>query len=142
MNISYIVWNKEYSVDVPEIDLQHKELMNLVNNTIRQCSGNIINEKKYFNKLINESLKYLQKHFSTEEQIFEKTGYDKKDEHKNEHKMLLDSINRITDEMEDGNKEFDLLKITLNLKEWLLTHILAYDITAKKYFREGMVLNI
>jgi len=136
--INYIIWNKEYSIDVLEIDLQHKELMNLVNNSISHCLGSAKSEKKYFDKIVNESIKFLEKHFSTEEQIFDRTGYDKKEEHKKEHETIFNKMTAISNDLKDDKKEMDLFTLITNLKEWLLSHILAYDKTAKEYFKEGI----
>jgi hemerythrin-like metal-binding protein len=137
MKIEYIKWDKEYSVDVPEIDTQHKELMNIINHFIRNCTGDMAAEKAFFDKIIDIGIKEIERHFNTEEKILDKTKYGKLEEHKAEHKIFLNKLKTIVNEIKEGKREINLTEMTINVKEWLLTHIIAYDKEAKEYFKGG-----
>jgi hemerythrin len=137
MKIKFITWEKEYSVDVLEIDTQHKELMTLINNSINNCTGNSIKEREYFDKAIDMEINFMTEHFKTEEKILEKTQYEKYEEHKKEHEVFLKKIKKLAEEVKEGKKELNLFDLTLYIKEWLLSHILLYDKGAKEYFKEG-----
>ena len=136
-------WESEYSVGVGEIDSQHRELMNHVNHLISHSveysqTGIRSENKKHFVKLAVLTKDYAIKHFKTEEKLLSKTGYDKFDDHRNEHERLTVKMLTITDELKKNKGEMDLFNLTVNFKEWLLSHILLYDIGAKEFFKTGV----
>jgi hemerythrin len=137
MKIELIVWNKEYSVDVHEIDIQHREIMTLINHTINHCTGDPAEERKYFDKVINTTIQYLSNHFETEEKILCKTKYETYEEHKKEHDIFLKKVKGIREDIKEGKKKLNLFEFAVYLKEWALSHILSYDKGAEKYFKEG-----
>jgi hemerythrin len=138
--ISYIVWQSEYSVDVALIDNQHKDLLNLVNLALGNCTGNKKNEKEFFDRMINPTIKHLQFHFETEEKIMTQTRYPDYDTHSGEHKKLLEIMTQERNTIQSGKKELDLLWLSCYLRDWLLEHIPTHDKPAAEYFRRGSLL--
>jgi hemerythrin len=137
MKIDLIAWNREYSLGVPEIDTQHREIMTLINHTINHCTGNFIEEKNYFDRVINTAIQYLSEHFEAEEKILGKTKYETYEEHKKEHDTFLKKLKGIREDVKEGKKKLNLFEFAVYLKEWALSHILCYDKGAEKYFKEG-----
>jgi hemerythrin len=127
----------EYSIGVAEIDHQHKELLNLINYTIKNCTGNKIEERKYFNKIIDSTIKQMKEHFFTEEGIMEKTNYPKYNDHKEEHEKVIRELSEIVEGIKNETIELKLNEIASFLKNWVLDHILQYDKDAKEYFLKG-----
>jgi hemerythrin len=136
MKIELIVWNREYSLDVPGIDIQHREIMTLINHTISHCTGNPVEEKNYFDKVINTTIQYLSDHFETEERILSKTKYENYEEHKKEHDAFLKKVKVIREDVQEGKKKLNLFEFAVYFKEWVLSHILSYDKRAEKYFKK------
>jgi hemerythrin len=136
-----MTWDKEYSVNVMEIDLQHKEIMTLINALIGHCTGNKEEEMKFFDQIIVMAIEQIKKHFDTEIEILGKTKYEKYDGHKNEHEILLEKLNGINNKVKTNNMELNLLEITIYLKNWVLDHIESYDKKAEEYFKEGKIRN-
>ena len=134
--IKFVEWDNKYSIGVPEIDKQHKRLMEILNDTIKHSNGVKIDERKYFNKTKNKAVKYLKKHFETEEKILSKTNYEKLEEHKAEHKKFLDEIIKTNEEIDKNIREVNLFISTAYIKEWLLNHIKNFDKKADKYIIE------
>ena len=134
--IKFVEWDNKYSIGVPEIDKQHKRLMEILNDTIKHSNGVKIDERKYFNKTKNKAVKYLKKHFETEEKILSKTNYEKLKEHKAEHKKFLDEIIKTNEEIDKNIREVNLFISTAYIKEWLLNHIKNFDKKADKYIIE------
>ena len=135
-----IHWESEYSVGVEKIDNQHKELMNLINDLISRSveqapMGNRGENKKHFLKISALTRDYTLKHFRTEEKILSNTTYGKFEDHKREHEKLTAKMAAIIDELKNTKGEIDLYNLTVNFKEWLLSHILLFDKEAKEYFR-------
>jgi len=134
--VKFVEWDNKYSIGVPEIDKQHKRLMEILNDTIKHSNGVKIDERKYFNKTKNKAVKYLKKHFETEEKILSKTNYEKLEEHKAEHKKFLDEIIKTNEEIDKNIREVNLFISTAYIKEWLLNHIKNFDKKADKYIIE------
>ena len=65
-----ISWCDEYSVNVGEIDSQHKEMITLVNNLHAAVEARA--NKDDLKELLVELVEFTRKHFSTEEQLMEK----------------------------------------------------------------------
>jgi hemerythrin len=133
----YVFWRSDFSVGVEKIDNQHKELLNLVNDSISRCTGNAETERIFFDKIIRIGLNYLKDHFSTEEQIMIKTGYQNYDEHKTEHDNMIKNVTDMVNDIESGKTPLNLLRFTLFLRDWFLNHIPVFDKSAEDYFKGG-----
>jgi hemerythrin len=133
--VKYIVWTHEYSVEVEEIDNQHKDLLNIVNSLLSCYSGNGIRGKEYFLKIINDAVEHIKFHFATEENIMVETKYPNYNEHKAEHDKMIDNLSALMGDSVSEKIALDPLVIALNLKDWFLGHIPEHDIKAKEYFK-------
>ena len=133
----FVEWNADYSVGVSIVDNQHKELINFLNAAVNHSSGNTIEERKYFDKMIHMVIQFFENHFETEEALLSETKYGKFDEHKEEHKKCLEVIKKTVKEIEDNRRIINLFELTAELKEFLLNHIIIYDKKAQDYFKEG-----
>jgi hemerythrin len=133
----YIVWRPEFSVGVEEIDNQHKELLNLVNDSINHSTGNAESERNFFDTIIRIGVNYLQNHFSTEEQIMVKTAYQNYDAHKKEHDDMIKTVSDMIDDIESGKTPLNLLRFSLFLRDWFLNHIPTFDKPTEECFKRG-----
>ena len=133
--INPIKWDNSFSVNNPEIDHQHKELINVLNDKIRHCSENKEKEREYLLKIKNPTIVLIKKHFKTEEKLLQKNNYVNIEEHKMEHESFLNKLNIIMDKLENNLIEMDLSIIVEYMKDWLIYHIEMYDVTAKEYFK-------
>ena len=134
--VKFVEWDSQYSIGMPEIDKQHKKLMKILNDTIKHSNGNIIDERKYFNKIRKKAEKFLKKHFETEENILSKTKYERLEEHKAEHDKFYEEIIKRNEEIENNTRDLNLFNSTAFIKEWLLNHIKNFDKKADKYIME------
>ena len=130
-------WHFEYSVEVNEIDIQHRELMNMLNDMINHSADDYENRKKYFYNIMETASSHLANHFDTEERVLGKTSYDMLEEHKNEHKKLISRVTSLRDGLGKINEEIALYDLTATLKEYFLSHIIMFDKEAKEYFKTG-----
>ena len=135
--IELVNWELDYSVDVVELDSQHRELMNLVNDMINHSTDNETERKKYFQRIIFVASSHVAKHFDTEEKVLSRTNYGIFEEHKKEHKKITEKIKAIQDELGNNNGDIALQNLTVTLKEYFLSHILLYDKEAKEFFKAG-----
>lgn len=120
---SLVAWSDAYSLGLPEIDDQHKVLIDLIN----QLWDAIIKRARPEEMLtiVEELEKYTISHFGAEETFMRMTGYPEFDRHKKFHD---DFVARIGAEKKvvqaGGHLSLELLKY---LRDWLINHILVAD---------------
>lgn len=74
--------------NVPEVDEQHKELVNRLNRLNDAVKNNESRESIY--RIIDDVIAFTRLHFATEEQLMVQSGYPEIEAHKNKHKELID----------------------------------------------------
>lgn len=125
-----LVWKDEYSVEVIEIDEQHKKLIQIINNLIDAISNTQI-KKQIIIETINNLIEYKKMHFETEEKYFHLFNYEGTLEHETAHNAFNERIN--TFQIKDGDDvislAFDLVDY---LEDWMIGHLMGMD---KKYTR-------
>jgi hemerythrin-like metal-binding protein len=132
-----VSWQYEYSVEVTEIDTQHRELMDMVNDMIDHSTDPQGERKIFFQGVIGATYNHLAKHFDTEERMLVKAGYDKLAEHRKEHEKLSAKVKDIRSELENNNEDTAMRELIMTFKEYFQSHILMYDKEAKDYFKAG-----
>ncbi len=98
--MTLIEWKKEYSVGVPAIDHEHRELIELINELYRHARSG--DSPHAIGDFLGEIFARISAHFALEEKLMREKNYDEYDEHKADHEVLLDEIRDLMDEFEDG----------------------------------------
>ena len=81
--MALIDWNESLSVEIAEIDHQHKKLVNILNElhaAMRQGQS-----KTVMAEIVDRLVDYTATHFATEEEYFDEFKYDETGPHKMEH---------------------------------------------------------
>jgi hemerythrin len=125
-----IVWNKEFSTGEPEIDSQHKRIINqinyLIDNLDREDRANLNEE------IIRNLDNYSNEHFTTEEGLLRKLNYPGLDYQIKEHNAFkLKNVKSAVKIL----KGFDNIpEETIQfLKDWWTNHILKIDMEYKDF---------
>jgi len=139
--MDFVELGYEYILGIPEIDKQHQELANQLNEAIRHCTGKKKDEKIFFEKNTRNSIDFLRNHFETEEKILCKTKDENLNNHKLDHRKILGELVKMNDDIEKKIVELNLFYVTAFIKEIVMKHIKTYDLEAKKYFIEGYKKN-
>jgi hemerythrin-like metal-binding protein len=132
-------WDAVLSVESAELDRQHKELMNLFNTVLCNCSGRKSEERIFFDNIIDVFINFLVKHFRTEERLLSGKNYAGYDKHLLEHTKILEKVSFIKQEIQNGKWEMKLFILAITMKDMLLRHLNSCDISAREYFREENV---
>lgn len=120
-------WKNEYSVNVAELDEQHKILYDLVNNL---CESFVhVSDKTFFRNKLDELIEYTRFHFQREEELMRQCSYSDCDCHAREHRRHLQDIENFKKKIESG-AEITGMEFLDFLKDWLVNHTEVID---KKY---------
>jgi hemerythrin len=125
------VWKDEYSVNVAEIDEQHKEFLNIIKSLLDLESRESFTDQEATEK-VAQLCDYASYHLSTEDELFKKTGYEDTLNHVRAHDMFRQKAKDFITKIRDKNKDKrEVLKeVSEFTGNWMLHHILNMD---KKY---------
>ena len=122
--MDYIQWSPFFSVSVPELDEDHRQLFGIVNEFFKRHRDGHDREEVFH--VLNRLVDYAEQHFTREERLLEQTRFPGYHQHRLEHERLLQEIFRINGRWEEGAAEDDT-EVAAFLQEWLQTHILEFD---------------
>ncbi|MCL1927202.1 MAG: bacteriohemerythrin [Treponema sp.] len=125
-NHTLIEWEERYSVGIPVIDSQHKQLLITTNELYKACHLGSDLAKQQFKKTVQEAVTYVKYHFSTEEQIMEKTAFPEITAHKKHHAEFIQKVLTDVTNFESG-KQFVPHQFVRFLRDWVLSHIAIVD---------------
>jgi hemerythrin len=122
----FVEWDDRFSVGIPLVDSQHKQLIVMTNALYLACSYNTAAAKAQFQNTVHQAVAYVKYHFSTEEQIMEKTAYPGMADHKKQHADFVQTVFDNVKAFEEG-KNFVPNQFVRFLKDWVLSHIAITD---------------
>jgi len=131
--MAFIQWDDSLSVNVVEIDNQHKKLVEMINDlhdAMKQGQSKLI-----LSRIINGLIGYTVTHFKTEEKYFEQFGYPAELSHKKEHATFTQKVADFKDEYDAGKTGLSL-DIMDFLSSWLRSHIKGSDKRYAPFFHE------
>ena len=129
-----ITWDDSIALSISEIDNQHKQLVNIINemfDAMKDGRGNDV-----LDDILKRLVDYTDYHFVTEERYFDQFRYSDSEHHKEEHRYLTEQVDKFQKAFDEGKMKRDgsdsLLTVDLwkLLKNWLIDHI---QISDKKY---------
>lgn len=124
-----VVWSDEFSLGMPEIDAQHRALIDLLNQVWAAAVKRVDHEVAL--PILDELEKYTITHFTAEEIFMHEMNYRDFRVHKEEHVQFVARI--VAERARISAGAAVTLDIVHFLKDWLLNHILVSD---KKYALE------
>lgn len=113
-----IQWLAEYDVGIPQIDAQHRRLLEIANN----LHGLRFSAKRWQGAL-EDLMAYTQYHFALEERLMSEAGFAGLADHRLAHEDLAERATTLWHNRDAANPE-EVLNL---LMSWLLTHILSCD---------------
>jgi hemerythrin len=118
VDVYRIEWSDALSIGDPEIDAQHRQLIERIAKVPDQAGpGDAL--------LLAEALEYAAVHFKAEETYMERVGYPGFAAHRSDHKFLTRTLQVYKQRYEDG--ETDLHALKQFLFRWVRDHIMDED---------------
>ncbi len=122
--MAFFEWKDAYSVGVPELDDQHRALIEIINSldAIEREGGEI-------SRVLDTLDWYVEEHFATEEKLLKQAGYADYEGHQAEHRKFETWLKSTRFYMRNaGPQSAEAAKeVSDYLKDWLAKHILVMD---------------
>ncbi len=130
-----IEWRDSYSVGIKELDSQHRQLLELINE-ISKADDTGTPIASCF-AILNSMIRYAEEHFTTEERYLENNAYPKCFEQKRAHEKFVQETFYKARQLEEG--VLTIGGITMYLEDWYKDHILGFDQDYKAFFEKRSV---
>lgn len=117
-------WSASLSVGLDSIDEQHKVLVDLINELYQQMNSNAT--QATIGRVLTKLVDYTKTHFSYEENLFKRHGYDGEKAHRAIHTELVYKLLAFKGEFETGKSDISV-ELMEFLKDWLIKHIKKTD---------------
>lgn len=117
-------WHPEYSVGVPAVDDEHRQMIKLINELHDRLGGRPDSEAAEM--FLGDIHAAIAAHFALEERLMRKAEYGEYEDHKEDHEQLLDQLRDVMDEhLDDPATGTELLK--QRLTDWFSKHFAGFD---------------
>lgn len=122
--MSLIAWDDRFSVGVAAVDHEHREIIDLINQTYAQLTSP--DAEVTVPDFLGEIHARISAHFALEEKLMRASRYESYSEHKADHERLLDDIRDIMDDYAD-HRVFDEAGFAQRLTAWFADHFRTHD---------------
>lgn len=130
--MALIEWREDFSIGVPEVDHEHRELIDLINAAHAELAEAPSNNSAA--EFLGEIHARIAAHFALEEKLMREAGYDRLGPHKAAHETLLDDIRDLMDACETGQAPgaapgaaLDAAVFGVRLADWFGEHFRTED---------------
>ncbi|MBU1099403.1 MAG: bacteriohemerythrin [Bacteroidetes bacterium] len=134
--MSLIDWKDDLSVQIVEIDNQHKKLLNLINELHDAMKTG--KAKDVLESIIQKLISYTKSHFATEEKYFKQFNYPLTNEHIKEHNDFVNNVSDFQEKFKAGKLGLSI-EIMKFLTTWISKHIQETDKAYSEFFIENGV---
>ncbi|MFC1665382.1 bacteriohemerythrin [Pseudomonadota bacterium] len=122
--MSQLIWSNEYSIGVPDIDHEHRQLIEFINRLYKKLGEN--GSEMTVEDFLNEVYKIMSAHFTHEEKMMREHNYAHYADHKSDHALLLDEIKELMFDFRETS-EFDKDVLNEHLERWFTIHFRTKD---------------
>lgn len=119
-----IDWRKEFETGIREVDFEHRQLVDLINDLHRHLEADA--DEATVSAFLGEVFARIAAHFALEETVMRKHDYDEYAAHKAEHERLLDELREIMDGY-DGAAGCYGEALAAVVRDWFVDHFKSKD---------------
>lgn len=123
--MSLIEWRKEFETGIADVDHEHRELVDLINELHEAVRVDA--DRDTISNFLGEVFARISAHFALEETVMRKHRYDEYEAHKAEHEKLLDEIRDIMDAHEASDSADYQSTLSTTIRDWFVNHFKNKD---------------
>lgn len=130
----YFEWKDDFSVNIKEIDRQHKRLFEIgarINDLADAQDG--YDHYDDIMEVLTELREYTEYHFKYEEEMLQKYGYDRYENQVFEHHFVIKKIQKFEESDIDEKQKETIMGLVAFVSDWIASHILKEDMRYKEY---------
>ncbi len=125
--MTLITWTQKYNTGVEEIDAQHRQLVDIINELY--VARHSQNSQEVVNGILSKMTDYAEYHFDFEEELINQLNPSELKGHKAKHQKFRTYIKEILG-YQSKEKFFVEDMLMMFLESWLTKHILIEDMKA------------
>lgn len=134
--MSMIAWDDTYSVEIQEIDEQHKCLIEIMNELYTAMANK--SNRDLIGDVLDKLVDYTKVHFAVEETLMRIFHYPDYEEHKAIHDKIVERVLEFQGKFRAGDDKVGM-ELLMFLKDWLFDHINKVDKRYTKTFHKAGV---
>jgi len=130
-----IPWKKEYSVNIQELDEQHKLLIQMINDLhgliVRKSNPGAVCE------VLERLIHYTRTHFDDEETLMRNSDFPGYEAHKARHDQFIGEVEALERraKISQGSEQLVGMEMLFKLKDWLVDHIVVMDMDYSRHMQ-------
>ena len=122
--MNLLKWKPAYSLGIPSVDLEHREMIDMINHVYAGLDENA--DLEQIEAALEDIYAGISSHFALEERHMRAAAYEEFEDHKDEHEDLLDQIRDLMDEFAD-NPDIGRESLQKSLSDWFGKHFATFD---------------
>lgn len=122
--MALIEWRDEFSLGVPDIDHEHRQLIGLVHDVFTCIASRRSREET--EALMGDLYAAISGHFALEEDVMRRSDYAEYGAHKADHERLLDLLLELIDAVASGGT-IDERSFGDRINDWFVRHFSTFD---------------
>ncbi len=125
MKLPLLEWNDVYLIGVEELDFEHKDLFNRLNELHEELARH--DDTARIDNCLGEIYARVLAHFALEEKFMQETDSPNYEEHKSEHDEFLEVLVDIVEEFHNNSGLGSGTRLEDQLRHWIIDHIQTRD---------------
>jgi hemerythrin-like metal-binding protein len=122
--MTLIRWQDSFKLGIPEIDLEHRELIDLIN--VVHARSADPNGRTGVDDALGQIVARVSVHFANEERTMLALEFPEYWSHKDHHDQLLDALSGIIAKYQ-VNRDLDPEDLSRRLESWFMVHLRTFD---------------
>ncbi len=133
-----IQWSANYAIGVKEIDAQHQELVNKLNELLEACAQG--KGKEAINGMVDFLGEYVSFHFATDERFIKQSNYPEAPYHIQEHRNFVQTVEKLKEQIaQETIGPGTVVTVNRTVTDWLINHILKVDTKLGTFLKKNKV---
>ena len=129
--MTLLKWKPAYSLAIPSVDLEHREMIDLINACYERFGGE--RDERSIEEFLGEIHSGISAHFALEERMMRNASYTEYEAHKADHEELLDDIRDLMDEF-FMDADSGVVQLQKCLGDWFGKHFSTFDARLHDFF--------